>query len=110
LKNKIIITAAVLTLFYSVTLWAQLPPVFNDNDYPALRTSALSRKSFSPVRIVWVSDETGKEVKNKDAILKPGNGQADLNRGEYLTLVNEGNNQAGILLDFGKQIQGELRL
>jgi alpha-L-rhamnosidase len=110
LKNTITITAAVLTLFFSVSVRAQLPPVFNASDYPAVRTSALSRKSFSPLRIVWVSEETGKEVKNKDAVLNPGNGQADLNRGEYLTLVNEGDNSGGILLDFGKQLQGGIEI
>jgi alpha-L-rhamnosidase len=110
LKNTFFTIAAVLILFFSMAVRAQLPPVFNVGDYPEVRTSALSRKSLPPARVVWVSDETGLEIKNMEAILNPGNGQADLNRGEYLTLKNEGDKQAGILLDFGKQIQGGVEI
>jgi alpha-L-rhamnosidase len=110
LKLKIIIPAFILVQFILHTIQAQLPPVFSQEEYTDVRVSELTRKSFSPVRIVWVSDETGEFVNNRESILNPGIGQADLNRGEYLTLINDGINQAGIVLDFGREIQGGIEI
>lgn len=109
-KAGLVLISSLLTLLLSLHLRAQLPPVFQPGGYPEVRTTQLTRKAFSPLRILWVSDETGKYVRNAESILKPGIGQADLNRGEYLTLVNEGDRQAGILLDFGKEIQGGIEI
>jgi alpha-L-rhamnosidase len=110
LKRKVIIPFFLFVFLFWLPVLAQLPPVFNSTDYPDVRVSALTRKSFSPVRIIWASDETGTTVRNKENIMRSGNGQADLNRGEYLTLVNENGEKAGIVLDCGKEIQGGIEI
>jgi alpha-L-rhamnosidase len=110
LKRKVIIPFFLFVFLFWLPVLAQLPPVFNSTDYPDVRVSALTRKSFSPIRIIWTSDETGTTVRNKENIMRSGNGQADLNRGEYLTLVNENGEKAGIVLDFGKEIQGGIEM
>lgn len=89
---------------------AQLPPVFNPTVSSAVRTSSLIRKYLPPVRVVWTSDPSEATVKNASSILKAGNGQADLNQGNYLTLVGNKKSNPGIVLDFGKEIQGGIEI
>jgi hypothetical protein len=78
---------------------------------PAVRKTELTRKYLSPVRIVHTFDGEGDMVKNPESILIPGNGQADLNSGKYLTLENgDDETEAGIILDFGREIQGGIEI
>ncbi|MDD4425817.1 MAG: hypothetical protein PHS40_07825, partial [Mariniphaga sp.] len=97
-------------LILSSTGWAQLPPVFQSYDQSAVRSPGLTTRVLTPVRVVWVSDDTGEWVINKESLLLPGKGQADLNQGDYLTLVNRGDEPSGLILDFGREIQGGLEL
>jgi len=110
LKRTINRVVIILSCFLMFNASAQLPPVFNAEEYVDVRESALTRKAFPPVGIVWVSDNSGEFIKNSENILNPGIGQADLNLGDYLTLVHDGNHQPGIVLDFGKEIQGGIEL
>lgn len=88
---------------------AQLPPSFKPEQIPPVRTTQLVRKYLTPLRIVWTSDDnSGTHVKNRESILKPGNGQPDLNPGTYLTLISDDKSKPGIVLDFGREIQGGL--
>lgn len=97
-------------LFLKLPVVAQLPPAFRQGDFSAMRASGLTTKALTPVRIVWVSDVSGEWVKNQESILIPGKGQADLNQGKYLTLINQGDSRSGLVLDFGKEIQGGLEI
>ena len=89
---------------------AQLPPIFDKNLANEVRATSLARKYLTPQRIVWLSDTTGKFVQNAESILKPGIGQADLNQGDYLTLVSDKESQPGTILDFGCEIQGGIEI
>ncbi len=89
---------------------AQLPPVFNRKDASQVRSTSLTRKYQTAERIVWISDPSGKQVQNSENILRPGIGQADLNQGKYLTLISDIASQPGIILDFGREIQGGLEI
>ncbi len=75
-----------------------------------IRSTDLTTKYLAPTRVVWTSDNIGEQVKNAESILKPGIGQADLNRGKYLTLNSENGSQPGIILDFGCEIQGGIEI
>ena len=110
MKSVIFLAFIFLGWFNTWNIAAQLPPVFKPEDYPEVRETALTRKVFPPVAVVWTSDNKGKFIKNKESILKPGIGQADLNRGKYLVLENNGSHQPGIVLDFGKEIQGGIEI
>ncbi len=100
-----------LLFFLMVNLYvsAQLPPVVKTTN-PHIRSTALTQKYLSPIRVVWTSDKSEKQVKNMESILKPGIGQADLNQGKYLTLASDSVSQPGIILDFGCEIQGGIEI
>ena len=103
----------LVAFFFMATItpvMAQLPPVFAGKDASKVRSTSLTRKYLTAERVVWVSDPTGQFVKNAENILKPGIGQADLNNGKYLTLISDKDAKPGIILDFGREIQGGLEL
>ena len=99
----------LLLIAFSGRVYAQVPPVVEAAS-KSIRSTALTQKFLSPTRIVWKSDETGAKVVNAESILKEGIGQADLNQGEYLTLINDDDSRAGLILDFGCEIQGGIEI
>ena len=105
LKHLLFLAVGILGLGSAL---AQLPPVFDARDAARVRTSVLTRQFLTAERIVWTSG--GESVVNAEAILKPGNGQADLNQGKYLNLVSKGDIRPGIILDFGREIQGGIEI
>ncbi len=109
MKNITFFLCLVL-LGSSVIVFAQLPPVLQAKDPSKIRSTTLTQKFLSPTRIVWKSDETGTKVVNAESILKPGIGQADLNQGKYLTLINDNDSKVGLILDFGCEIQGGIEI
>lgn len=100
----------IVYLFTGYCVSGQLPPVFRNSQGSEVRSTELARRYLSPVRIVWMSDNSGKTIKNPESLLKPGNGQADLNRGNYTILKSAGDSLPGILLDFGREIHGGIQL
>jgi len=97
-------------VFASGSATAQLPAAFKPKEVSAIRSTDLIRKYLAPVRIVKISDPTGKQILNVESILKPGIGQTDLNKGKYMTLISDQNTKPWIILDFGREIQGGLEL
>lgn len=93
-----------------VTSFGQLPPSFKTKNGTVKRSTDLTRKYLSPVRIVQLFDPTGKQILNAQSILKTGNGQADLNGGKYLTLKSDKSLKPWIILDFGREIQGGMEI
>jgi len=108
MKHKLF-TTFVIVFIYLANLFSQLPPVF-ETRVARIRTPELTRVYLPPTRIIWISDTTGKLVQNASAIIKPGNGQADMHTDKYLKLVSTINAFPGIILDFGKEIQGGLEI
>lgn len=100
---------AFLFIIMNIGVFAQVPPVVESAN-TQIRSSDLTTKYLTPVRIVWMSDKIGTQVLNAKSILKPGIGQADLNKGEYLTLVSDNESHPGIILDFGCEIQGGIEI
>ncbi len=109
-KPMKVMSILILLLFICLTTHAQLPAVYKQDDPTLIRSTELTKKYLTPKRIVWMSDSTGQQVKNTEVILQPGIGQADLNQGEYLTLISEGDSKPGIVLDFGREIQGGIEI
>ncbi len=100
----------ILLLWVTGTSFAQLPPIFV-RDGISGRSTALTRTFLSPTRIVSIYNNlSGKQVMNAENILKPGIGQADLNQGIYLTMISDAASKPGIILDFGREIQGGIEL
>lgn len=101
-----------IMLFFVIALHveAQLPAVFNKQDSTLIRSSNLTTKYLTPTRIVWKSDESGKFIKNADYVLKPSIGQADLQKDDFFMIKNDSVSQHGIILDFGREIQGGIEI
>ena len=72
------------------------------------RTTQLVRKFLTPTRIVWMSDSTGKSIRNVEILLNSGNGQSVLNKDKGFQLKSSATDLPMIILDFGKEIQGGL--
>lgn len=70
----------------------------------------LKETIVNPVRIVWVSDSTGKYVTNQENLLIPFNGQISVADGNYTTMHSNESHQASILLDFGTEMQGGVKI
>jgi hypothetical protein len=89
---------------------AQLPPAFDTHRAAVAEADPLSRTYIAPQRIVWMSGE-GIRVKNPEALLKAGNGQAAMAHGvEYCTLRSTETEKAAIILDYGRELHGGLQL
>ncbi|WP_340112942.1 hypothetical protein [Maribellus mangrovi] len=108
MKKKSIILSLLLVLCF--TGMAQLPPVFKNQDPGKVRSTSLVRKNLTPERIVWSSDTTGNYIRNAESLLNPSTGQADLSFGEFFTIQNDEETQHGIILDFGREIQGGIEI
>ncbi|WP_163323339.1 alpha-L-rhamnosidase-related protein [Draconibacterium mangrovi] len=108
MKKQSIILSLLLVLSFSGM--AQLPPVFKNQDPGKVRSSSLIRKNLTPERIVWSSDTTGNNIRNAESLLKPSTGQADLSFGNFFTIQNDEETQHGIILDFGREIQGGIEI
>lgn len=91
------------------TLLAQenLPPVLKA-DSAHFRKDILTRTYMTPKRILWSSSPTS--VQNPELLLKPNTGQADIFGEGMCRLVNNGEDRASIILDFGHEIHGGLKL
>ncbi len=103
-----------ISLFFQLILlqlfaFGQLPPVFGNEQRP-VRSTQLVRKFLPPTRIVWKSDESGTFIQNAEALLKPGSGQAVLNKDKNFVLKSSRNEFPMIILDFGREIQGGLEI
>jgi alpha-L-rhamnosidase len=85
-----------------------LPPVFG-KDYPAEKDSRV-RQYLKATRIVWQSDRSGKSIVDAENLLRPGTGQADLVHKNFCKLISKDGEKPGLVLDFGKEIQGGLQL
>lgn len=91
------------------TLLAQenLPPVLKA-DSAHFRKDILTRTYMTPKRILWSSSPTS--VQNPELLLKPNTGQADIFGEGMCRLVNNGEDRASIILDFGHEIHGGFKL
>jgi alpha-L-rhamnosidase len=97
-------------LSFCGSAFAQLPPVFNSKQIALARSTCLTKTYLTAERIVWMSDKSGKYVQSAERILVPGKGQADLNSKGYLNLISRKDSFPGVLLDFGREIQGGIEI
>lgn len=94
----------ILLLMVSLSMHTQtLPPVFGNE---TARTDELTRKFITPTRIVWKQGN----VSGYDILLKKGTGQPDMAGLPSATLQNGDNDTTSILLDYGRELHGGLKL
>lgn len=73
---------------------------------PFVASDERVRKFLLPEKIV----KTGGNVKNTDALLRAKPLQIGLNENDFCTLSNDGGENAFLVLDFGREIHGGIRL
>lgn len=69
-----------------------------------------TEKLVAPVRVVWMSDSTGQYVRNAGHLLQPFSGQVAVSDKEHTTLHSDKAHTASILLDFGRELHGGLKV
>ncbi|WP_108424474.1 family 78 glycoside hydrolase catalytic domain [Flagellimonas amoyensis] len=107
---KLRITIAILFLALFPRVYGQLPPVFGNEFQDKVRTTEMTKVNLTAQRIVWKSSAEGTIVGNPGVLLKKGSGQVSVNEPEIVKLVSNAIDKPGILLDFGKEIYGGIRL
>lgn len=104
-------TLALLLFAFSTLLHAQqLPPVFNQTANDQAHRSPMVKTYLTPTRIVWQSDNSGAYIQNPELLLKKSNGQVAVNDPKLLRLISTEEHKPGILLDFGKEIHGGVKI
>ena len=107
LRNTI--ACCLLALVPGMALMAQnnIPPVFA-GDEELFRKDILTRTYITPKQVFWTSSATS--VRDAQLLLKPNTGQSDIFASGMCQLVNKGSDKASIILDFGKEIHGGLKI
>ena len=70
----------------------------------------VTHTTVPPARIVWMSDNTGKFVSNPNNLLGTFSGQLSVSDTSYATMMSSDTHQASILLDFGKEMYGRIKI
>ncbi len=96
---------SIISVLLGTASWSAAEPPL----WPDAQPSQLSTFFVAPTRIVWQSD-TG--VAHAEGLLKPHAGQAVLSEPQPPCVLTASSEQApaGILLDFGKELQGYVEL
>ena len=107
LRNTI--ACCLLALVPGMALMAQnnIPPVFA-GDEELFREDILTRTYITPKQVFWTSSATS--VRDAQLLLKPNTGQSDIFASGMCQLVNKGSDKASVILDFGKEIHGGLKI
>ena len=102
----------ILFMLLSYTSFAQslLPPVFDANRAKTTGTTKVIQRYLSPLRVLWKTAGADSNIINELNLLKPGNGQADLVNKQVTVLKSSKGIKPGLLLDFGKELQGGLQI
>jgi len=84
-----------------------IPPVFG-HDTVLFRKDILTRTYVTPKRVVWTSGES--YVQDSELLLVPNTGQADIFASGMCRLANNADGKASLILDFGRELHGGLKL
>ena len=105
--KKLCLTAAILMTATASMAQDHLPPVFGA-DTALFRKDIMTRSYMTPKKILWTSSATA--VQNAELLLKPNTGQADIFGDGMCRLINNGNDQASLILDFGHELHGGFKM
>ena len=89
---------------------AQLPPIFGPEFDGKTVDSEMVKTYLTPQKILWLSDETGTYIKNADQLTKKDNGQVGVADKNLCRLISTDNYRPSLLLDYGKEINGGVKI
>ncbi|MFH6771689.1 hypothetical protein V8G58_07050 [Gaetbulibacter aestuarii] len=107
LKNLKVLVFIVITNFSAN---AQLPPVFGNSYIGKFNQSQMVKTYLTPQKIIWMSDSTGNYIQNVQSLLKKGNGQVGVNDKNLCRLISKDEHKPSIILDYGKEINGGVKI
>ena len=106
-KLKKLIIGLVIGLSLPALAQTYVPPVFG-TDSLRTRPDEMARLYIPPKRIMWVSNDS--LFHNKEVLLQPGTGQPELGKRNMCSAYTSRQDTASILLDYGRELHGGLKL
>ncbi|PUZ27794.1 alpha-L-rhamnosidase [Chitinophaga costaii] len=76
----------------------------------AQQIDPMVRQYLPPMKVLWMSEDTGRHIRHPEWLLRPGNGQPDLSGRPVTHLLSDSAVKPAILLDFGRELHGGLQL
>lgn len=107
IKIRIAITAIALLIAGAAKAQLHVPPVFG-TDSLSTRLDEIARLYIPPKKIMWISNDS--LVKDAKVLLLPGTGQTELGKRNMCSLHTTESDTASILLDYGRELHGGLKL
>ncbi|HBG40149.1 MAG TPA: alpha-L-rhamnosidase [Porphyromonadaceae bacterium] len=106
---KVTFLPIVSFLFCVNILFAQNNILRNNFD-EQLQDDRISKSYVTPKKIVWLSDQDNKYVKNQDVLLSGFDGQLSTSGEGMCILRSDKDKQASILLDYGTELYGGIQI
>lgn len=75
-----------------------------------LQKDEITQSYVTPVKTVWLSDQTGKNIKNPEVLLKEFDGQLSTSSAGMCIMRSDNEKQASVLLDFGAELYGGIQI
>lgn len=103
----------IVIFFLTVTGYnclAQLPPVFGPEYEGKTADTEMVKTYLTPQKILWLSDDTGEYIKNPNQLLKQDNGQVGVADKSFCRLTSTDNYRPSLLLDYGKELHGGVKI
>lgn len=94
--------AISLKVIFILILIAVLAPVHT--------RAELRRTPVAPVRIMWMSDSSGQYIRDAGLLLQPFDGQVSVAANNCTVMRSDSCHRASILLDFGREYHGSLKI
>lgn len=98
-------------VFFSINIVLSLLCLCSSEMYGDTYETDCRIKSYVlPTRILWKTTDDAGSVVNERILLENSEGQAGIGRSDICRLKNSRGIQAGLLLDFGKELHGGLQI
>ncbi|MDR1743285.1 MAG: alpha-L-rhamnosidase [Dysgonamonadaceae bacterium] len=108
MKKNLFVYLFFLSLFSGNT-YAQ-KNVLHDNFKDNLEKDDITRSYVTPVKIIWLSDNENRQVKNPKVLLTKFDGQLSTSGAGMCVLKSDNEKEASVLLDFGKELYGGVQI
>lgn len=106
--NIRIAVLAFVTFVAGVVDAQTIVPLIFGSDSVKTRLDGISRLYVPPKKIMWISNDS--LIKNKEVLLLPGTGQTELGKRNMCSMFTSERDTASILLDYGRELHGGLKL
>ena len=107
MKKAFFISSFIVICFYCN---GQLPNIWKDTDKVRFSDSSFVTHYIYPKAISWKSDTSRTLIQNEGLLLKVNNGQSSLVNTDNCRLKSSSSKTASLLIDFGKEIFGGVRI